>query len=284
MEANATSGAAGFGSTASDALSAFFVRDPRTADWALVGSKRFIVLLLSIYVYLVKVGGPRFMKGRKPYDGIKPIIQLYNAAMVLLNCYFVVAFASKTYLGGGYSIFCQGIDFDARDEQTMSMLSHVWWYVLVRIADFLDTVFFVLRKKDSHISTLHVVHHVLVVFNGWFGLAFGADGHVAFGIIFNSFVHVVMYSYYFLSSLGPAVQKHLWWKRYLTQFQLAQFVILFFHMMIPLFKDCGYPLVHMCITLPQGIFFFVMFMRFYIKSYTNRQRPHTNMEAKTKAQ
>ncbi|KAH9383207.1 hypothetical protein HPB48_024042 [Haemaphysalis longicornis] len=84
-----------------------------------------------------------------------------------------------------------------------------------------------------------------------------------------------MHSYYFLSTLGPAVQKHLWWKRYLTQLQLVQFVILFFHMMIPLFEDCGYPLVHMCITLPQGIFFFVMFMRFYTKSYTNRQKdPH----------
>ncbi|KAH9383213.1 hypothetical protein HPB48_024048 [Haemaphysalis longicornis] len=284
MELSASRAGTGFGSTAGDAMSAFFMRDPRTADWPLVGSKPFIVLLPLIYVYFVKIGGPRFMKSRKPYDEIKPIIQLYNAAMVLLNCYFVFAFFSKTYLSGRYSFFCQGIDFDTRDDQTMSLLSHCWWYMMVRTADLLDTVFFVLRKKDSHISTLHVVHHVLVVFNGWFGLAFGGDGHVAFGLIFNSFVHVVMYSYYFLSSLGPAVQKHLWWKRYLTQFQLAQFVILFFHMLIPLFKDCGFPLTHICITLPQGIFFFVMFMRFYIKCYMNRKRPHTRVESKSKAQ
>lgn len=262
----------------------FFRRDPRTVGWALVGSKQFIVLLLAAYVYIVKVGGPRFMKDRKPYDGVKPLIVVYNATMVLLNCYFVVAFLSKTYLGGGYNLLCQGIDFEARDEMTMSMLSHVWWYVMVRIADFLDTIFFVLRKKDSHISVLHVVHHILVVFNGWFGLAYGADGHVAFGIIFNSFVHVVMYSYYFLSLMGPSVQKYLWWKRYLTQFQLAQFVILFFHMTIPLFIDCGYPLAQMVITLPQGVFFFVMFMNFYIKSYSNRKRPAHRAESKSKAQ
>lgn len=262
----------------------FLTRDPRTMDWALAGNKQFLVTLFVAYVYIVKVGGPRFMKGRKPYDGIKPLIIVYNAAMVLLNCYFVVAFLSKSYLGGGYNLLCQGINYEARDEVTMSMLTLCWWYLMVRIADFLDTIFFVLRKKDSHISFLHVVHHILVVFNGWYGLAYGADGHSAFGIIFNSFVHVVMYSYYFLSLMGPSVQKYLWWKRYLTQFQLAQFVILFFHMTIPLFIDCGYPLAQMFITLPQGVFFFVMFMNFYIKSYCNRKRPTHRVESKSKAQ
>ena len=37
----------------------------------------------------------------------------------------------------------------------------------------------------------------------------------------NSFVHVIMYSYYGLSAMGPAVQKYLWWKKYLTQLQLV---------------------------------------------------------------
>ena len=37
----------------------------------------------------------------------------------------------------------------------------------------------------------------------------------------NVFIHVIMYSYYFLSGLGPAVQKYLWWKRYITILQLV---------------------------------------------------------------
>lgn len=37
----------------------------------------------------------------------------------------------------------------------------------------------------------------------------------------NSLVHVVMYGYYFLSSLGAWIQPYLWWKRYLTQFQIV---------------------------------------------------------------
>ncbi|KAL3210561.1 hypothetical protein MRX96_037033 [Rhipicephalus microplus] len=218
--------------------------------------KQFIVFLVVAYVYIVKIGGPRFMKGRKPYDSIKPLIVLYNAAMVLLNCYFVGAFYVRTYGTGRYSLFCQGIDFQARDALTMSMLSHVWWYVMVRIADFLDTIFFVLRKKDSHISFLHVVHHVLVVFNGWFGLAYGADGHAAFGIIFNSFVHVVMYSYYFPVSVGTLGAE------------------------VPLVEAIPHP-----VPAGSGVFFFTMFMNFYIKSYCNRRRgPQHREEIKIKDQ
>ena len=37
----------------------------------------------------------------------------------------------------------------------------------------------------------------------------------------NSFIHVVMYTYYLLSALGPRVRKYLWWKKYLTAMQLV---------------------------------------------------------------
>lgn len=37
----------------------------------------------------------------------------------------------------------------------------------------------------------------------------------------NSSVHVIMYLYYALAAMGPAVAKYLWWKRYLTMVQLV---------------------------------------------------------------
>lgn len=46
--------------------------------------------------------------------------------------------------------------------------------------------------------------------------------HSAFFIgLLNTFVHIVMYSYYGLAALGPHMQKYLWWKRYLTSLQLV---------------------------------------------------------------
>ncbi|EEC12340.1 elongation of very long chain fatty acids protein AAEL008004 [Ixodes scapularis] len=250
------------------AAEVFLRRDPRTLGWALVGSKQFLATLLLSYVYIVKIGGPRFMKSRKAFDNLKPVIMLYNASMVFMNAYFVVNFLTRSYFGGGYNIICQGINYEARDQITLEFLELCWWYLWVRVADFLDTIFFVLRKKDSHVSFLHVIHHVLVVFNGWFGLAYGADGQVALGLALNSFVHVVMYSYYFLSLLGPSARPYLWWKRYLTQFQLVQFVIMFIHCMIPVIKECNYPKTHSLITIPQALFFFGLFIRFYFKSYS----------------
>lgn len=38
----------------------------------------------------------------------------------------------------------------------------------------------------------------------------------------NSFVHIVMYSYYLLSALGPQVQKYLWWKKHITNMQMVR--------------------------------------------------------------
>lgn len=41
-----------------------------------------------------------------------------------------------------------------------------------------------------------------------------------FGPMLNSFIHILMYSYYGLSTI-PSMHKYLWWKRYLTQAQLV---------------------------------------------------------------
>ncbi|XP_065292579.2 very long chain fatty acid elongase AAEL008004-like isoform X1 [Dermacentor albipictus] len=257
--------------TADDGAPFFLRRDPRTAEWSFPGNKQVITLLLVGYIYVVKVAGPWFMKNRKPYDGIKPLIAFHNLFMVVASAYFVSAFAWTAYVRNGYSLLCQGIDFDARDDGTMHLLNLYWWYAMLRTLDFLDTLFFVLRKKDSHISFLHVVHHTIVVFNGWFGLTYGADGQAAIVVVINGSVHVVMYTYYFLSLLGPEVQKHLWWKRYITQLQLAQFVVLFTHALLPLFLNCGYPRSHTFITLSQAVFFFGLFTHFYVKNYQTKK-------------
>lgn len=45
-----------------------------------------------------------------------------------------------------------------------------------------------------------------------------------FGPTLNSFIHVLMYSYYGLSVI-PSMRKYLWWKKYLTQAQLVRIYI-----------------------------------------------------------
>ncbi|CAN8012022.1 unnamed protein product [Ixodes pacificus] len=249
----------------------FLIRDPRTQDWPVSGNVTFISVLLVSYVYIVKVAGPRLMTGRSPMQNLRPLIMFHNAFMILANLYFIYQIGRRSYFGGDFDWMCQGLDYNCRSPVNLEILSLHWWYLWIRVADFLDTVFFVLRKKDTHVSLLHVSHHVLVVFSGWFGITYGSDGQAVFAVLLNSFVHVVMYGYYFLSLLGPSVRKYLWWKRYLTLLQLAQFVIIFLHAIVPFFVDCGYPTAHLTLVLFQVVFYFVMFARFYVQAYRDNK-------------
>lgn len=41
----------------------------------------------------------------------------------------------------------------------------------------------------------------------------------------NSFVHIIMYSYYLLAAMGPRVQKYLWWKKHITNLQMVRVLL-----------------------------------------------------------
>lgn len=56
----------------------------------------------------------------------------------------------------------------------------VWKFFLVKIIDLMDTVFFVLRKKQNQVSFLHVYHHAGMVAGTWIASKYLAGGHVTF--------------------------------------------------------------------------------------------------------
>lgn len=43
-----------------------------------------------------------------------------------------------------------------------------WWFVMLRASELSETVTFVLRKKYSQISFLHVYHHISTLALSWF--------------------------------------------------------------------------------------------------------------------
>jgi elongation of very long chain fatty acids protein 7 len=51
----------------------------------------------------------------------------------------------------------------------LAALDVTWWYFISKFVDFFDSFFFVLRKKFSHLSTLHVVHHGGLPLFVWLG-------------------------------------------------------------------------------------------------------------------
>ena len=56
-------------------------------------------------------------------------------------------------------------------------------------------------------------------------------GMGTFHALLNCVVHVIMYSYYGLTAMGPNYQKYLWWKKYLTTIQLVCPVFIFIYIL-----------------------------------------------------
>jgi elongation of very long chain fatty acids protein 4 len=108
----------------------------------------------------------------------------------------------------------------SNDPLALRIASALWWYYFSKLVEMLDSVFFILRKKESQLTFLHIYHHSTMFCLWWIGVKYVAGGSSFLGAMFNCFVHVLMYSYYFISALGQEFKKWLWWKRYLTIIQV----------------------------------------------------------------
>uniref|UniRef100_A0A023GJQ8 Elongation of very long chain fatty acids protein n=1 Tax=Amblyomma triste TaxID=251400 RepID=A0A023GJQ8_AMBTT len=240
-------------------------RDPRSEGWALTGSPLAVTLITVTYVYFVKIAGPRYMSSRKPFN-LKSCILVYNFLAALLSAFFVCRFVKLAYLDLGYT-FLQ--DLDLRETPAnLEIVRLSWWLYVLKIFELSDTVFFVLRKKNDQASALHVVHHVVVAWNMWLEVTYGAQSHSMVIKCVNSSVHVLMYTYYFLSALGPAFARYLWWKKHMTKLQITQFAILFFHAVGMALASGNYVRLFIWLEGAEAVVFFVWFISFYTNAYT----------------
>lgn len=93
---------------------------------------------------------------------------------------------------------------------------------MLKVIDLSETIVFILRKKDSQISYLHVYHHISTIFVVWFFLKYATYNYIFYFIALNCGMHVIMYFYYFLSTFGPKVQKKIRpYKKLITTLQMV---------------------------------------------------------------
>ena len=250
--------------------------DPRVSKYFLFSSGPWITLTaIGIYLSFVKIIGPQMMRDRKPLE-LRRLMVLYNIAMVLLSFYI---FAK------GCSLLNFGLDTwgcrlvrgqPVYDNFSHQFLDLAWLFFFSKLIEFADTVFFVLRKKSSQITSLHVIHHSVVPISVWMGFKFAPDGNNAFFPLLNSGIHTLMYSYYGLTAAGNAlgIQEHLARvKKYLTAAQICQFLLAIVHGFSSFFsEDCANaPKASYIINLLNASMFLVLFCSFYRRAYT---KPH----------
>lgn len=208
--------------------------DPRVKEWPLVKSPLPTLAICLSYAFAVKVLGPKLMKDRQPYN-LRGAMIVYNFLMVILSS-FIFLYAGVVGWFGKYNWKCQPVDYS---DAGMAAAYGAYIYYLSKFVEFSDTIFFVLRKKFDHISRLHVIHHGIMPmryglilhqfpstfnflpYSVWWGMKFVPGGHATFFGFLNSFVHIPMYLYYFLAAFGPHMNKYLFWKKYMTAFQMV---------------------------------------------------------------
>ena len=241
--------------------------DPRVAKFAFFeGGPWSTLAMIGAYLYFIRVIGPEFMAHRKAFD-LKKTILVYNVAMVVLSAWmFTEGFFLLNY--GLDTWGCQVVNAAQTDAPELRKLWLGWLFFITKFVEFADTVFFILRKKTSQVSALHVIHHALVPFLVWIGFKFVPGGSNAFFPLINSLVHTVMYTYYGLSTLGPWMQPYLWWKKYLTRIQMVQFVLIILNSLRLLFlPHCQFPRAFIYLTVFNGALFLVLFAGFYRQAY-----------------
>ncbi|KAK9303415.1 hypothetical protein QLX08_004901 [Tetragonisca angustula] len=247
--------------------------DQRTTSWFMMSSPFPTLFICLSYVYVVKVLGPKLMENRKPFQ-LKNTLVVYNLFQVMFSAWLFY----ESLMGGWwgqYSFRCQPVDY-SNNPTALRMVHACWWYYFSKFTEFMDTIFFVLRKKNDHVSTLHVIHHGCMPMSVWFGVKFTPGGHSTFFGLLNTFVHIVMYTYYMLAAMGPKLQPYLWWKKYLTVFQMIQFVAVMIHAFQLLFIDCNYPKAFVWWIGLHATMFFFLFNEFYQQCYQQKRKPVTN--------
>ncbi|XP_033211990.1 elongation of very long chain fatty acids protein AAEL008004-like isoform X2 [Belonocnema kinseyi] len=226
-------------------------------------------MIVVTYIYFSVSAGPRYMRDKKPYT-LRNTLIVYNFIQVLLSIYLV----HEGLMAGwwnDYSFGCQPVDY-SNNPKALRMARGVYAYFICKLIELLDTVFFVFRKKHRQISFLHVYHHAMMPVCAWIGVRYVPGGHPTLLGVINSFIHVIMYTYYMLSAFGPDVQKYLWWKKYLTSLQLIQFSIILVHNAQIIFSDCNFPKPLAVLLTINAILFIYLFGSFYIRNYTKKSR------------
>jgi len=252
--------------------------DARCRDWLLMSSPMLPVALCTLYLFIVLVAGPRYMKNRPAYKLVN-FIFYYNIYQVI-SCCLLFWKVLTTGWTTTYSLGCQPVDYSDNPE-AVKMLELMWWTTMLKLSEFSETIVFVLRKKDKQVSFLHVYHHVSTFLLCWTGVKFVGGGMASFPVMPNCLVHIVMYTYYLMSqNKNSTVQKVLSAiKPYITIMQMVQFCIIIAHAMQVFDPSCKVPTFLAYVYIPNVFLIFYLFYDFYT---TNFNEP-TAAQKKAKA-
>lgn len=183
----------------------------------------------------------------------------HNVLMTLysgVTCYRTIVFLSdKLTYANLFSESCNGIYHGE-----MATLS--FWFYMSKYYEFMDT--WLLLAAGKRPIFLQKYHHIGAVIIMW-GFTNCELDMIWIWVAFNSFIHTIMYFYYFLTCLNFRPS----WKMLMTTLQLVQFfagsVIGLPYFLLPCFSGPGFFVF--LVNYAYIVFLTGLFVRFFLKEY-----------------
>jgi len=233
-----------------------------------------VVLICIAYLSLVFVG-KLVMAQRKNAFELRAFSALHNLFLVVLSSYM---FFQNLYQANllGFSLWGNAVGTTAA---ALPLANAIWVFYVSKIAEFVDTFIMVLKKNDRQITFLHLYHHTTIFMIWWAVTYYAPGGDSYFSAACNSFVHIVMYAYYFFASVKISIPG----KKYITQLQMLQFVVFMiqgaYH---ELSGTSKYPLFFSRLLFFYMITLLALFMNYYLKEQKRQAQLRRETAKKTK--
>jgi len=216
----------------------------------------FQVMYVAIGYLVIIIGGQMIMSNRKKFE-LQWFSLLHNGGMVLLNSYMCFEII-RCALAANFTFFGNGVDTSI---DGLPLARVLWLFYFSKPIEFIDTIIMVLKKNNHQVSFLHVYHHVATFMIWWGVIYYAPGGDTYFSAAQNCFIHILMYSYYFLASLKINAP----WKKYLTQAQMFQFCLNMVQAAYVIYYPTNYPKELAYVLLGYMITLLALFGNFYVK-------------------
>jgi len=233
-------------------------------DWM---EQNWTISLYGIGVYALFIYfGQEYMKNRKPMD-LKRALAIWNFTLAAFSITGTVSVISEFIFvlrqeGGFHSTVCAPCS-----EISDSAVFWGWMFCMTKLAELIDTVFIVLRKRP--LIFLHFYHHITVLLYAWY---FYSDeiAPARWFIMVNFIIHSVMYTYYSLRSIGVYIPKPI--AMAITVSQLSQMVIgvyvnVYAYKALNRGEACDVKYHHLHVGLGLYASYFVLFGNYFYWAY-----------------
>jgi len=220
---------------------------------------------------------------------------------------------NKGPIFSAYNILCIGLSFSSLCLQLYAVLTYktfspvcggymnrenlphfkfaIWCFYIAKFIEFFDTFIMLMKlpSSEKQLSFLHIYHHASIPIVVWFYIMQSTGSMEWLAVSLNSFIHVIMYSYYFIKA-QPWPNSHPLkiiakvFKPVITSGQLVQFLCILIQCLYAIYigDGCGWFTHLKWIQVCYMLSMLGLFGNFFVQSYITPKKKTIGSKQKKK--